>query len=179
MNGTQPRYSPAGRKMERAQCHHVLGYTSNSKVSLGFQDWKGLKSHQVQSSASRLTHRLPTAPKNQIPHELSTTRHWKVLPLIWPKSCLLQLGVQAHVLPLRVARWGFCFGSFTIVQTWFPNSPPPKSNSSVRSRKGQEKSKTKAGKWKRSLFVGAAHFLSGTLLFCVVHSQRTLRQRYS
>ena len=78
MNGTQPRYSPAGRKMERAQCHHVLGYTSNSKVSLGFQDWKGLKSHQVQSSASRLTHRLPTAPKNQIPHELSTTRHWKV-----------------------------------------------------------------------------------------------------
>lgn len=41
MNGTQPRYSPAGRKMGRAQCHHVHGYISNSKVSLGFQDWKG------------------------------------------------------------------------------------------------------------------------------------------
>lgn len=78
-----------------------------------------------------------------------------MLPLIWPKSCLLQLGVQAHVLPLGVARRGFCLGSSTIVQTWFPNSPPPKSNSSVRSRKGQEKSRTKAGIRKRSLFVGA------------------------
>lgn len=75
----------------------------NSKVSLGFWGWKGLNSHQVQSSAFRLDHRLPTAPKNQIPHEPSTTRHWKVLPLIWPKSRLLHLAVPAQVLPLRVA----------------------------------------------------------------------------
>lgn len=38
---------PSWEEREWARCHHVLGGTSNSKISLGFQDWKGLKSHQV------------------------------------------------------------------------------------------------------------------------------------
>lgn len=40
-----------------------------------------------------------TAPKNQSPGELSTTRQRKVLPLIRPQPCLLQWGVLAQVLP--------------------------------------------------------------------------------
>lgn len=50
---------------------------------------------------------------------------------------------------------GLYFGSSMI-------SIPLKSSSSVRPRKAQEKSETKAGEWKRLLFAGGAHVLPGT-----------------